>query len=81
MPIEMIPVESTSISEYGYDEDTQTLAITFVSTGATYHYQGVPKEIADGLGAADSAGSYFRHEINGRYSGVKQESEPEGDES
>lgn len=81
MAIEMTPIEgSTSIKSYGYDEATGTLAVEFTS-GATYHYAQVPKEVAEGFAAADSAGAYFRHEIRGAFHGERQaQPEEEGGE-
>lgn len=75
--MDMNPLQSSSLTAYGYDEETQTLAITFVS-GQTYNFRDVPKEKADGFAEAKSAGSYFRHEIRGHYESVKQVDDEEG---
>jgi KTSC domain len=67
MGIEMIPVVSSNISAYGYDEETQVLDIQFQNSLDTYSYDQVPKDVAMGLKTAVSPGQYFRNQIKGRY--------------
>lgn len=47
--IEMIPCDSSQIEAFGYDADTQTLAIRFPGRGATpssvYHYAEVHGDV------------------------------------
>lgn len=62
------PVESSNIKSVGYDQDTETLEIEFVS-GAIYEYPGVPPSVHDGLMSAGSHGRYFASEIKDRYDG------------
>jgi hypothetical protein len=52
------PVESSQISEVGYEEDTRILAIRF-KTGAEYRYHNVDSDTHKHLLAAESVGRYF----------------------
>ena len=65
--VEMVDVESTLIAQVGYDAETQTLFIKFVTTGDTYRYAGVPQAIYDALLAAPSKGKYFAANIKGAF--------------
>ena len=49
-----------------FDDEAETLAITFSSSGK-YLYHGVPRAIYDALGKAQSAGRYFNECIKGRF--------------
>jgi hypothetical protein len=64
--ITRIPVSSSNLAEVGYDPETQTLEVQFVS-GTEGHYEGVPQAQYDALMAAQSKGSYFHHNIRDRY--------------
>jgi hypothetical protein len=71
-PIALIPVSSSQIASVGYDSATAELVIKFhASEGrqqAVYLYEGVPPELAYGLIAASSPGSFFHRYIrNGPY--------------
>lgn len=57
---------SSNISAYGYDSDTATLQVEFTS-GSVYAYNGVPKDIYDGLDAAESKGKYFNLNIKNAF--------------
>lgn len=48
------PVQSSNVVSIGYDAETQVLEIEFRS--GVYQYQGVPRQVFDGLLAADSVG-------------------------
>jgi len=61
------PVSSSNISSVGYDEQTETLEITF-KTGGTYQYSGVPIDTYKELLGASSVGQYFYQNIKGQYS-------------
>lgn len=61
-----IKLESANIVSAGHDPDTKTLEIKF-KTGATYSYDGVPTSVYKALVGADSVGSYFHKNINGKY--------------
>lgn len=58
--------KSTNIKSVGYDEATLTLEIEFVG-GGVYQYFGVPIGVYLGLTSAESAGRYFKVNINGSY--------------
>ena len=64
--MEMIPVQSSDVAAVGYDQETHTLRIQFV-TGATYDYSGVPCEDYSDLLAASSKGKYLNARIKGHY--------------
>ena len=49
-----------------YNKETQTLTVTFPS-GASYDYDAVPPDIAEGFERAESKGSYFNANIRGIY--------------
>jgi hypothetical protein len=70
----MKPSFSSTISEFSYDEDTQSLTITF-SSGSRYVYSGVPKEVVEGFRAAESRGKFFGREIKHIYPMQKIEEE------
>lgn len=61
-----IPLASSNLASYSYDETAQELYITF-NHGGRYKYTGVPAEVAEGLGDAGSPGTYFQSEIKGVY--------------
>lgn len=63
----MIPLVSSNLSGYEYDEASQVLSIRF-SSGRTYRYGSVPQTVADGLGTADSPGRYFNSKIKNSFS-------------
>ncbi|WP_342617181.1 KTSC domain-containing protein [Rhodoferax sp. GW822-FHT02A01] len=59
-PIALVPVTSNKVAAIGYDEATQTLAVTFPrGAGAIYHYPNVSKETHQALVQAESIGKYF----------------------
>jgi KTSC domain len=57
---------STAISRGSYDDEDQTLELTFAS-GSTYTFENVPPTIWEGLCTARSVGSYYATQIKGRY--------------
>ena len=66
--MEMIPVTSENIEAYGYDPEIQELHVTFLKSGLTYAYDGVPESVVDGLKQSSSKGQYFHQYIkNGPY--------------
>jgi len=65
--IETHQLQSSNLSSYSYDPDSETLRITFKS-GRTYTYSSVPPSVADGLGTASSPGRYFNATIRNQYS-------------
>ena len=73
MVIALSPVTSSQIAAVGYDAATRELVIRFHSSDQkqerVYSYDGVPSELAKGLIAAESPGSYFHRYIRrGPYS-------------
>ena len=60
--IEMQSVSSSNLAAVGYDEETQTLRVTF-KKGPTYDYRGVPPKVYEQLMSAESVGQYFHSNI------------------
>jgi hypothetical protein len=56
------PITSTALRSAGYDERAQALEVEFVH-GGVYRYLGVPRDIFDGLLAAESRGTYFDEHV------------------
>jgi hypothetical protein len=63
----MIPVESSSISEVGYDPETAELQVRFKSSPRVYVYQGVSQDVFDRLMASSSKGGFVNREIKRVY--------------
>lgn len=63
---ERIQPDSSMIEEYSYDDETQTLEVTFCK-GGTYSYSGVQEEVFQAMKNADSVGSFFLQNIKGQY--------------
>lgn len=67
MPRTPVPLQpSSSLHAAAYDADTRDLDLTF-SNGRTYTLRNVPPDVADGLSAASSPGSYFNSNLKGQY--------------
>jgi hypothetical protein len=64
---------SSLISNYGYDPETKTMAITFRTNGSTYHYQDVGQSDYDAMLAADSIGSHIQKVIKPNFAHKKPE--------
>lgn len=60
---------STAIGRIGYDAGARRLTITFVTSGRTYAYEGVPPALADDFRHAFAKGVFFNRRIRGRYPG------------
>lgn len=60
--IEMQPVESSNIAAVGYNEVQQAMRVQFTS-GDTYHYDNVPKDVFEAFHASKSKGRFFASEI------------------
>jgi KTSC domain-containing protein len=56
--MDRVGVSSETIASVGYDSDSSTLEIEFVS-GAIYQYYGVPHTVYEELMGAESHGRYF----------------------
>ena len=63
-------VHSSTLQSVGYDPETQTLELAFLS-GGIYRYSGVPQAVYSGILRAASKGSYFHQEIKDRYPFVR----------
>jgi len=63
---ERINPNSSMIETYSYDDDTQTLEVTFMK-GGTYSYSGVPEDVFQSMKDADSCGRFFLQNIKGQY--------------
>ena len=63
---EMTPVRSSNIAEAGYDEESDTMTVTF-RNGSTYTYSGVGKTAFDDLLTSPSPGSYLNRWIKNRH--------------
>lgn len=58
---------STAIQRIDYDPDKREMFVTFVPTGKTYVYFGVPEDVYSAFLAAASRGQYFNYYIRDRY--------------
>ena len=67
MPSELTKVDSTLISEVGYDAKTQELSVVFKKTGGRYVYSGVPQETYNLMMAAESLGGYFLKHVKPKF--------------
>jgi hypothetical protein len=71
--MDYVRVDSSNVSELGYDAANVTLGVRFHS-GSEYHYFGVPVEVFEALRNASSIGSYFDRVVRKggyRYTRVK----------
>jgi hypothetical protein len=60
------PVNSSNVSEVGYDEASSTLEVVFKNSGV-YQYFDIPKSEYELLIAAPSIGQYLNQNIKGKY--------------
>jgi hypothetical protein len=58
--------ESSNIARFGYDEENNVLRVEFTS-GGTYDYFDVPKQVFEGMKSASSKGQYLAQQIKGNY--------------
>jgi hypothetical protein len=81
--IVMKACESSQIAAYGYDRETQTLAVAFKKKNgpdSLYHYADVPDDVFEAFDRAASKGAFFGSEIrHGGYGFQKIEPPPEPD--
>ena len=71
MSEDIIPVESSTIKGFSYDDEDEVLTLIFTN-GARYMYEGVPRELVEGFKSSESPGRFFAREIKGVYPGVRQ---------
>ena len=64
--MDMIPCKSSQVESYGYNSDTQTLRLRFVS-GGVYEYDAVPLSVFDGLKCCESVGKFLGTQIKGKF--------------
>lgn len=64
--MQRVQVDSSSISEVGYDQQFSTLEVLF-SDGKLYQYFDVPQHVHEALMTAPSVGKFFSKEIRGVY--------------
>lgn len=69
-PIDQAPIVSGNISAIGHDAARRVLAVMF-TTGAVYHYVGVPASLHAELMQASSKGAFFARAIRGKFATVK----------
>lgn len=60
-------VSSSNLASVGYDPNSETLEVEFVSTGKVYEYYNVPQFEYDRLMEASSIGQYFNAQIRNAY--------------
>lgn len=65
--MQMTPVDSSMISKAGYDAQTQTLRVAFLSTGKTVDYSNVPEYIYHDLLKSKSVGTYMSNFVINNY--------------
>ena len=64
--MERYSVASSNVASIGYDENSETLEVEFLS-GAIYQYYGVPKNIYDQLMLEASKGKFLNTYIKNAY--------------
>jgi hypothetical protein len=65
--LERQTVSSSSVASVGYDPNSETLEVEFVSTGRVYEYYNVPQFMYDRLMDAPSIGVFFNAEIKNSF--------------
>ena len=58
--------DSSSIAAFAYDAEEMTLYVRF-KHGRTYRYAGVPSSVFSAFSRADSKGTFFNAQIQGRF--------------
>ncbi len=66
MVVAWTPVESSNISQVGYDAGAQELRVRF-NSGSEYVYSDVPGQVFTDFLAADSKGQFLNQNIKGQY--------------
>jgi len=64
--MERYSVASSNVSSVGYDENTQTLEVEYL-TGAIYQYYNVPQNIYEGMMDSPSKGRFLNLYIKDYY--------------
>ena len=68
--MDRISVRSSNIRSVGYDPESSTLEVEFI-TGSIYQYSNVPESEYEGLMNATSKGKYLNRNIKDRYQDTK----------
>ncbi|HEY5536456.1 MAG TPA: KTSC domain-containing protein [Ignavibacteria bacterium] len=66
-----ISVVSSMIHSIGYEVETSTLEIEFVSDSSVYQYYNFPEYLYNDFMSSDSKGKYFHANIKGKYNDTK----------
>jgi len=69
MALEKVKLEeanSSALKDFGYDEITSTLIVTFPG-GSEYHHYGVPVGVYNKMKEAESKGKFYSSDIKNRY--------------
>jgi hypothetical protein len=64
--MERVPVDSSNVSEIGYDVDEMVLEVEFHG-GAVYRYHDVPADVHEELMTSASVGRFIATRIKGVY--------------
>jgi uncharacterized protein YihD (DUF1040 family) len=59
--------DSSSIAHCDYNDDEKVLKIKFHSSDKEHEYPGCPKDIYEGLKAAESPGKFFHTKIRNSF--------------
>ena len=65
--MKMAPVKSSNLAEVGYEDVTGILYVRFISGEGVHRYSNVPSALYNKLLASDSPGSFFHHQIRGKF--------------
>jgi hypothetical protein len=66
MDVEFYDVESSNVSQIGYDGDEMVLYVRF-NNGYLYFYEGVPPDVWEQMLYSDSKGRFVHTNLKGRY--------------
>lgn len=70
--VPITPVQgSSAITGTGYDAERGLLAVQFKG-GKTYTYEGVPPEVVQGMGKAESIGKFVSANVVGKFEQFKE---------
>lgn len=70
---EMTEIDSSLLSAYSYNPDTNTLRLRFRKNGAEWDYLKVPEANFEKFKESPSQGRFFLHEIKGKFDERKVE--------
>ena len=64
--MERLPVQSSNVSEVGYDPATMTMEVAFTN-GSVYQYFDVPEAVFQELLSAESIGTFIHEQVKNMY--------------